>query len=164
LFVLLCQENKKIENQPTAFFILRKIMRHPNTYKTSGSSPAAKHVPENFCHWHPQNAELVIDISNRITGCSPAASRLLGQSSERLSGQPIDSLIAELPFSSDTPYYNLAYAVFHAANGTSLKRKAINADGTEIAVVITFASTVMKGRRLIRLNLAPAQSHEALAA
>jgi PAS domain S-box-containing protein len=163
LFVLLCQENKKIKNLPTAFFTPRKIMRHPNTYKTS-TSTSAKQVPENLRHWHPQNAELIIDISNRITGCSPAASRLLGQSSERLSGQPINSLIAELPFSSDTPYYNLAYAVFHAANGTSLKRKAINADGAEIAVDITFSSTVMKGRRLIQLNLAPRQAPEALAA
>jgi PAS domain S-box-containing protein len=164
LFVLLCQENKKIKNQPTVFFIPRKIMRHPNTYKASSNSPSAKHVPENLRHWHSQNAELIIDISNRITGCSPAASRLLGQSSERLSGQPINSLIAELPFSSDTPYYNLAYAVFHAANGTSLKRKAINADGAEIAVDITFSSTVMKGRRLIQLNLTPLHTAEALAA
>jgi PAS domain S-box-containing protein len=164
LFVLLCQENKKIEKPQLCFFIPRKFMRHPNICKTSSSSASIKRASGNLYPWHPQNAELVIDISNRITGCSPAASRLLGQSSERLAGQAIDSLIAELPFSANTPYYNLAYAVFHAANGTSLSRTASTADGAEIAVDITFSSTVMNGRRLITLNLAPRHTQEALAA
>ena len=103
----------------------------------------------------PHDAAVIIDIAGRITECTPEASTLLGQHHTKLSGLALTEVIPKLPFCSTTPYYNLAYAVFHSGNGRPMHRTALAADGRKIPVEISLSRTVIKGRHLIKVNLAP---------
>lgn len=108
------------------------------------------------CAMPKHDAALIIDISGRITDCTPGASHLLGHDSDKLSGLELTEVIPKLPFSSNTPYYNLAYAVFHSANNRPMHRVAMTADGRKIPIDVSLSRTVIKGRHLIRVNLLPA--------
>ncbi len=122
--------------------------------------------PKNLSHNHSiartrknreqhQETALIMDITGRITACGSAVVALLCQRPERLFGQAITKIIPQLPFGTDTPYYNFAYAVFHGANGNLMQRTAFASDGREIPVDVQLSGTVMNGRRLIKLDLQP---------
>lgn len=102
-------------------------------------------------------ALLMVDIRGRIVECNKSAARLLRQPLDQLVGQYISKVILDLPFATDTPYYNLAYAVFHADDDFEMERFAIADCGVHIPVNITVSSVVIKGRRLILLNLKAAK-------
>ena len=105
---------------------------------------------------HPspeRDAVLTIDAEGRITACTLEAKELLGWESECPEGCAATTVIPELPFSAKTPGYNLAYAVFHSANGMWMRRTALLADGRKALVDIEMSSIVVKFRRYITLNL-----------
>lgn len=105
-------------------------------------------------HQSPErDAVLTIDAEGRITACTLEAKELLGWESECPEGCAATTVIPELPFSANTPGYNLAYAVFHSANGMWLRRVALLADGRKALVDIEMSSIVVKLKRYITLNL-----------
>ncbi len=101
------------------------------------------------------NAVLTLNAEGRITDCNLGAKELLGWESETPEGCAATTVIPELPFSSKTPGYNLAYAVFHSANGLWQRRVALLADGRQTFVDIELSSVVVKFRRYITLSLRP---------
>lgn len=101
------------------------------------------------------NAVLTIDAQGRITDCNSDAKELLGWRSEALEGHPVTEVIPELPFSPSTPGYNLAFAVFHAANGVWMRRMARLADGRELSVDMALSSMLVNFKRHITLSLRP---------
>lgn len=106
------------------------------------------HAPE-------RSAILTLNAEGRIMGCNLEAKELLGWESESPEGCAATTVIPELPFSSKTPGYNLAYAVFHSANGLWRRRVALLADGRKTFVDIELSSAVVKFRRYITLSLRP---------
>lgn len=110
------------------------------------------------CRMPIHDVAVIVDISGRITDCTPEASSLLGHHSNGLSGLELTEVIPKLPICSNTPYYNLAYAVFHSGNERPMQRMATAADGRKIPVNISLSRTVIKGRHLIKINLASAPS------
>lgn len=100
-----------------------------------------------------RDAVLTIDAEGRITACTLEAKELLGWESECPEGCAATTVIPELPFSANTPGYNLAYAIFQSANGMWTRRVALLADGRKALVDIEMASIVVKFRRYITLNL-----------
>jgi hypothetical protein len=116
--------------------------------------PCKRKVAETRKHQEQhQETALIVDITGRITACGSAVITLLCQRPERLFGQAITKIIPKLPFGSNTPYYNFAYAVFHGANGALMQRTAFAPDGRAIPVDVQLSGTVMNGRRLIKLDL-----------
>lgn len=105
-------------------------------------------------HQPPErDAVLTIDAEGRITACTLEAKELLGWESECPEGCAVTTVIPELPFSAKTPGYNLAYAVFHSANGMCKRRVALLADGRKALVDIAMSSVVVELKRYITLSL-----------
>jgi PAS domain-containing protein len=102
-------------------------------------------------------AILMVDIRGKIVECNKSAARLLRTPVDQLVGQLVSNVILDLPFAIDTPYYNLAYAVFHADDDFEMERFALGEDGMHIHLSITVSSVVIKGRRLILLKLKAAK-------
>ncbi len=100
---------------------------------------------------------LMVDVRGKIVESNKSAARLLRKSDEQLVGLRVSDVIPDLPFATDTPYYNLAYAVFHADDDFEMERFAIAENGIHIHLNITVSSVVIKGRRLILLNLKAAK-------
>ncbi len=103
-------------------------------------------------------AALIIDAAGCITDCSPAAKELLGRQSESLSGRAVAALIPGLPFAIDTPGYNIAYAVFHAADRQRMRHMALLADGRRLPIDVALGSLTMNGHLCIALTLKPSTS------
>lgn len=99
------------------------------------------------------HAALRLDAHGRITHASPAASELLGSTSDELTGQVASAVIPGLPLSPTTPGYNMAYAVFHAADGAWVRRTALSMDGRRIPVETAFFVDEAPGQRPISLSL-----------
>lgn len=102
-----------------------------------------------------RNAVLTIDAEGRITDCNPEAKELLGWQSESLEGHPVTEVVPELPFSPHTPGYNLAFAIFQAANGVWMRQRARLADGRELLVDMALSSMLVNFKRHITLSLRP---------
>jgi PAS domain S-box-containing protein len=100
---------------------------------------------------------VTIDIAGRIVDCSAQARALLGKSADELSGMVLSDVIPQLPFGSNTPYYNYAYAVFHSGDDKSMQRTALLANGKKMPLNISLSPTLVKRRRLIKLKLAPSE-------
>lgn len=106
----------------------------------------------NSANWQHHVASLIIDIKGYITECNLAATHLLDNQTHELSGHSVTEIIPELPFSPDTPFYNLAYAIFHSSDEMPMQ---LATDGQEIPIDINLSSAVMNGKRYIKLNLKP---------
>lgn len=118
------------------------MMNFERTTFEAKSSPAAP-------------AALTLDAHGRITHSNPAASALLGRTTEELTGQAVATVIQGLPFVAATPGYNMAYAVFHAADGAWAQRTALSADGRQLPVETAVAFGTLDGERRITLRLRP---------
>jgi len=81
---------------------------------------------------------------------------LLRQHELNDSGRNLAEIIPKLPFAVNTPFYNLAYAIFHAKDQprTSV---ALAQDGTQIPIEIRLSKVLKKGRHLISLSIAPTE-------
>jgi len=99
------------------------------------------------------NAVLTINAQGRITACNAEARELLGWSDGYPDGTAATSVMPELPFSPNTPGYNLAFAVFNAANGLWMRRVALLQDGQKVLVDAALSSVVVKFRRYITLSM-----------
>lgn len=82
------------------------------------------------------NAALVMDINGCIVECTLAAADLLGRMAESLVGQDVSVVLPGLPFSQETPGYNLAYVSMNHAMDTWKKSTALTPSGGSIAVEI----------------------------
>lgn len=100
-----------------------------------------------------QDAFLMVDVRGRIIDHSAAAAELLAYSENGLLGMQISQILPELPFAVDTPYYNLAYAVFNTDHEVQTQHSAVTQDGKSIMVNVSVSSVAIKGRRLIFLAL-----------
>jgi PAS domain-containing protein len=114
-------------------------------------------VEKQKCPLQQHDMSVTIDIAGRITDCTPEASALLGQETDELSGLALSDVIPKLPFCSNTPFYNFAYAVFHSGEEKAVQRMAFGADGRKIPLDISLSRTVIKGRHLIKVKLAPSK-------
>jgi hypothetical protein len=110
-----------------------------------------------FCRLE-RDAALTADAHGCITDYSLAAAHLLGRGTENLAGQALTQVIAQLPFGADTPGYNLAYTVFHGADGRWQRHTTLTPDGRVIPVDVALASVMMNGNRAIKLTLKAADS------
>ncbi|MES2946949.1 MAG: hypothetical protein V4858_00245 [Pseudomonadota bacterium] len=98
--------------------------------------------------WHT----LILDAEGRITSGDEQMVDLLGVQMDALAGQSVTTWIPDLPFSAKTPGYNLAYAVFHGAGGTKVRRTARCAAGHGVSVDTVLSSHKVGGRRCIALD------------
>ena len=71
----------------------------------TGSSATAHAIPF---------ATMILDSLGTVRYCHADAARLFDASANTLVGRPVRDLIADLPFNSKTPGYNIAYASFWA--------------------------------------------------
>lgn len=101
------------------------------------------------------HAALMLDAHGRITQSNQAANTLLGRTPEELTGQTVATVIKGLPFAATTPGYNMAYAVFHAADGTWARRTAVSTDGIHIPIETAVSFGALDGERRIKLRLRP---------
>ena len=99
------------------------------------------------------DAVLTVDKQGRIANCNQVAKTLLGWEGAVLEGHPVTDVIPELPFSPNTPGYNLAFAIFHAGNGAWMRRIALMVDGKRIAVDTALSSVKIGYKRQIKLCL-----------
>lgn len=104
--------------------------------------------------WHT----LTLDSEGHITSGDQDMAQLLGPQAHALSGKLVTTVIADLPFSEKTPGYNLAYAIFHGANGQKVRRKAQVANGKSIPVDTVLSSRRVKGHRSITLSFREASA------
>lgn len=111
---------------------------------------------QEFCRLE-RDAALTADAHGYITDYSLAAAHLLGRSAENLTGKPLWQLIHQLPFGQNTPGYNLAYAVFHGADGRWQRHTTIAPDGQVTSIDVAMASVMMNGSRAIKLTLKAAE-------
>ena len=109
-------------------------------------------------HWKKHDSSLITDIRGRIKGCGDRASKLLCRQPDKLSGLSLDTIIPQLPLSPNTPFYNLAYAVFQSGTGLPMQRTIQTDEGRNIPLDISLSVTVVKGRHLIALTLNPSNS------
>jgi PAS domain-containing protein len=110
-------------------------------------------VAEQEARPSTRNAVLTINAQGRITACNTEAQELLGWSSGCPDGIAATSVMPELPFSPNTPGYNLAFAVFNAANGIWMRQVALLKDGQKVLVDVALSSVVVKFRRYITLSM-----------
>ena len=101
------------------------------------------------------DASLIVDVAGRITHCSRAAIELLGDKSEALIGRAVAAVIEGLPISSDTPGYNLAYAILQATDGQWAHRNAVQTGGKKIPVDIQFSNVMRQLPFFITLTIKP---------
>ena len=100
-----------------------------------------------------REATVTVDAHGRIAHCSAAGAELLGSQVESLIGQPLSQFFDQLPFDPNTPGYNLAYAVFHSAEGRWQRHRVATPDGLRVGVDMAMSSVRMKGRRAIQITL-----------
>jgi len=99
---------------------------------------------------------LVINIASQIICCSPAAVELFGRRLNDLLDNAVTALIPDLPFSPETPGYNMAYAAYYGiVNGPWIRHTALLASGLKIPVDILFSNIMNTGNSLIILTLKP---------
>jgi len=113
---------------------------------------------QEFCRLE-RDATVTIDAHGCITDCSMAGAHLLG-SAENLMGKPLSKFLDHLPFGHNTPGYNLAYAVFHGADGRWQRHTTAARNGQVIGVDVALSSVMMNGNRAIKLTLKAADSGE----
>ena len=101
------------------------------------------------------DAALIIDTHGRIAEASTGAAALLGRRLDALLGHAITSVMPHLPLAADTPGYNMAYAIFQGANPGWHPHAALTADGHQVPVEASLASTLINGARFITLCLRP---------
>ena len=82
------------------------------------------------------SAALVMDINGCIVESNLAATDLLGCPPESLAGQDITVVLPGLPFSQETPGYNLAYVGVNHAMDAWKKHTAHTPSGGSISVEI----------------------------
>jgi hypothetical protein len=104
-------------------------------------------------HANSTRADLTVDMTGNITGCSAAAALLLDSPSQTLKGCAVKAVILHLPLSPTTPGYNLAYAVFHGTSGLWQRRTALASDGRKIFIEVAFSNVTIEGERFITLAL-----------
>ncbi len=102
--------------------------------------------------WNGKEAAMLIDVLGNIMACSPAAESLLGRHSNILSGAPVKEVFPELPMTTSTPLYNLAYAAFRDGIGDPIFHVALTADGKEVPVELHLSGSLINGKRTIKLN------------
>ncbi len=83
-----------------------------------------------------RKAALVIDINGCIIECTQSTTDLLGQTPESLVGQDVSVVFPGLPFSQETPGYNLAYVGMDHAKNVWERSTARTPSGGSIAVEI----------------------------
>jgi len=98
--------------------------------------------------WHT----LTLDVEGGITSCDEGIEYVLGSQADALAGKAVTAVMPELPFSAQTPGYNLAYAIFHGANGAKVRRTARSGNGNSLAVETVLSSRNVEGRRSITLD------------
>lgn len=100
-------------------------------------------------------ASLVINGAGHIEDCSPQLTASLGWPAGGLVGLPVSTVIAKLPFAVNTPGYNLAYAVFHSAEGVWIRSIALSARGVKVPVDIALSKVIFQGKHCIGISLRP---------
>ncbi|MEI8171607.1 MAG: PAS domain-containing protein, partial [Rhodoferax sp.] len=83
-----------------------------------------------------RKAAMVMDINGCIAECNLAATDLLGRQPESLVGQNVSDVLPGLPFSQETPGYNLAYVGMNHALDAWKKQIARTPSGGSIDVEI----------------------------
>lgn len=101
-------------------------------------------VSHSGCHAAPvkralarMSTSVILDQDGCIRACGQHIAALAGVTGQSLSGQPIKSLLPALPFRSDTPGYNIAFAVFHAGSGRCTPCKLKNEVGLPVMVDVS---------------------------
>jgi len=123
--------------------MLGTIVRHLHAEPSLPGGPAPK--PDSWL-------TLTLDVTGHIVGAHQDLVHLLGSQTDALTGKAVRSVIPGIPFSANTPGYNLAYAIVHSAE---VRRTARLADGHGILVDTVLSSSNANGDRRIFLKLRP---------
>lgn len=100
-----------------------------------------------------EGASLVLDELGTVCFCSNATARLFGAGAHPLIGRPVRELIPDLPFSAETPGYNVAYATFWAGETSGYEFQGLDSRRRPFRVVVSFEKLVLEGRHQIVVNL-----------
>lgn len=101
-------------------------------------------------------ARIVLDKLGRVHYCNAAAVRLFCANTRQLPGRDIRSLVPDLPFRPATPGYNLAYAIFWAAEGAWRRFTGRDSLGRSFRLQAWLDKAQLESRQQILLSLRPA--------
>ncbi len=101
-------------------------------------------------------AAMVLDRSGVVRYCNTAALRLFRTGGRALVGQHVTTRIPGLPFKSETPGYNVAYATLWAATAIWLRFSGVDSQGRSLNVHVSLNKFELEGHHQILLILRPA--------
>ena len=137
---------------------MKKLMRtFPRVFGTQDHPHVQGKAAKKMLRPHGRvpNASMSIDVSGLVVNCTPSAGRMLQGAGTGLAGRAIRDVFPELPFSANTPGYNLAYAIFHAAGKHWVRRVALLKDGRSVSIETRLSTVVGEGGREISMSLRP---------
>lgn len=115
----------------------RKSACEPLQRSGEAAKPSRNHL-ERRCA--AEQAVLIVNARGAVDYCSNGAAGILGSSVEQILGQPIASVIPELPFKDTTPGYNVAYARFWSDRPAWRKSDCSAPTGEAVPVELRFKS------------------------
>ena len=111
-----------------------------------------------------RGAVVIIDSAGRIAVSSAAAMQLLGWQDDALAGRPLSTAISDLPFTENTPGYNIAYAIVNRVDERWTQHKALSGDGTVAPIEVAVSNVTKRLPFFITLKLRPTATHSRLQA
>ncbi len=137
--------------EPSRQLTQQKTKRHSPERQKSSINPAARAV---------ELATMILDKSGIVRYCNAAAARLFRASTRELTQRHITALIPGLPFNSETPGYNIAYAAFWAAGRPWRVFGGADSRGCSLWLHVLLDKLELEGGYQILLNLRQAAGME----
>lgn len=100
-----------------------------------------------------EQATLVLDVEGTILFCDEAGAAMFGDRAANLSGRPIGSLIADLPFRAMTTGYNLAYVGFWFSHKPWQRYLGLNIDARPFPLEVSLRPLKLGRQRTFLLSL-----------
>lgn len=89
--------------------------------------------------WREWDGVVLLDACGHITFCSRAAIEMLGRSRDELMGQPVTSLLPEIPLRRYTPEFNLAYVRTIGGHGVWQRRSLLTRNGKSVSIDVSLS-------------------------
>ena len=96
---------------------------------------------------------LIVDLFGIIRFCSASCARLMGLDAEEILDRPVQTVLADLPFTDRTPGYNLTIARTMFPAGRWHPLRMTHVDGESLAMDASLQVCEIQGRRLFFVEL-----------